>query len=132
VTLTASLRVSPALIVILFTYFALLVLLPYLVGAKRGREKRSRLLQKRDDWLKELIQTLREPAGLNHTAKLAALQTRLVTERNAFAASEPTVAWSLRMLPPDQEQKFDNAFQGPSLPAFQDTRDVDDRFSYLD
>ena len=128
-----SLQFSPTLIVVLVLYFVLLILLPYLVGAKRGRETRSQLLERRDDWLKELGQRLRAPTGLGHAAALLELQTGLASEWNSVAASDSMIAWGIGMqLPPAQAAEFKKAFQGPIVDAFKDTRADDERFSYMD
>jgi len=57
----SNLAVSPILLIIIFSFFGFVVLFPYLIGSKRAKTWRQKLLKRERNWLEKLIEILEFP-----------------------------------------------------------------------
>jgi len=113
----------------LLGFFALGVLIPYVVGTQRSRSLNVELMAKINAFVAELAEILESPTPSLYIAKLTALRDKVAATKDQFINGDALLLFEKGVL--ESQEKLSEDDQ-TSADAIAKTRDLDARFRFLD
>ena len=113
----------------LLGFFALAVLIPYVVGTQRSRSLNVELMAKINAFVAELAEILESPTPSLYIAKLTALRDKVAATKDQFINGDALLLFEKGVL--ESQEKLSEDDQ-TSADAIAKTRDLDARFRFLD
>ncbi len=114
---------------LLLAFFTVAVLIPYLIGAHRGRTLNLDLLERFRSYVADLADILEAPTGALYVAKLSDFQKKIDQEKDEYSSNDA-------MLTFDEDAKKNPSTVSAEnqwiVDAIKKTRDMDPRFSFVD
>jgi len=116
-------------LLLMFAFFAVSILIPYVLGAQRAKRRSLDLLGKERDYLARLTDILEAPTASLYESRLTELRDEIAGTRDKFTKDDPLLA-----LAEEVEKKPDEIPEAakPLVDALEQTRDIDPRFKFLD
>ena len=128
--LGATQSISTRALIVMFLFFACLILVPFLLGTLRGRRQRSGFLRERSDYLGDLDEILEAPTRATYITKLEALKTEIESRRTTLIQSDSALVTRVQFSGADTS-KMQPADQLLAR-ALSQTGNLDERFKFVD
>ncbi len=116
-------------LLMLLGFFAVAVLIPYVVGTQRSRSLNVELMAKINAFVAELAEILESPTPSLYIAKLTALRDKITATKDQFINGDALLLFEKSALESQDGLSGDDK---TSADAIAKTRDLDARFRFLD